>query len=65
MKERAPPSHGQQNKGSQTAAGPSSFKEGGGDSRHSMMSREMERHVKDMHAKAGSSATPSLRNIKV
>ena len=64
MKERAPPTctNGQQNKTSWPAAG---SEEDGGDGRHSVMSREMERHVKDMHTKAGSSATPSLRNIKV
>lgn len=36
-----------------------------GSDRHCPMSREMERHIKDMHAKAGPTATPSLRNIKV
>ena len=65
MKERAPPTctNGQRNKTSWPAAG--SAEDGGDDSRYSVMSREMERHVKDMHTKAGSSATPSLRNIKV
>ena len=37
----------------------------GGRNRRCVMSREMEKHLNDMHAKAGSSATPSLRNIKV
>ena len=37
----------------------------GSGGRHCVMSREMEKHVKDMHAKARPNATPSLRNIKV
>ena len=57
MKERVPPT--QQNKSSGTAGS----SEGG--ERRCVMSKEMERHVKDMHAKAGPSGTPSLRNIKV
>lgn len=62
MKERAPSTQ-QQSKGSRTA-GSSSSSEGRED-RHCVMTKELERHVKDMHAKAGPSATPSLRNIKV
>ena len=58
MKERAPPT--QPNKSSGTAGSSE------GSDRCCEMSKEMERHVKDMHAKAGwPSATPSLRNIKV
>ena len=34
-------------------------------SRKCAMSREMEKHLNDMHAKASNLATPSLRNIKV
>ena len=34
-------------------------------SRMCTMSKEVEKHVNDMHAKAGLLATPSLRNIKV
>lgn len=52
MKEK--PSSTQQNKSSSEGSG-----------RHCVMSREMERHIKDMHAKAGATATPSLRNIRV
>lgn len=34
-------------------------------SRKCAMSREVEKHMSDMHAKASHLATPSLRNIKV
>ena len=69
VKEKPPPPPIQRNESCMsfgTGVNSETSSSGGGsdDWRHCAMSREVEKGIKDMHAKAGT-ATPSLRGIKV